>query len=146
MTLPSIIIKDILVAASIGVFGSENSAEWGIHIGKQIDSTDKNITIYDTGGQAPHPRWLLDYPSIQIVVRGNENGYQATYNKAQDIQKALLGYPSTDIGSDRLVYVLQTGNTAFIGYDPKNRPEFSLNFGLCIEPGTVGSYREPLGG
>lgn len=144
MIIPSKLIKDLLVAASLGVFASTNQNDWSINISKQPDAPDKSITVYDTGGLASNPRWLLDYPSVQILVRGSENSYEVTYNKTVQILNALLGYPSTTFGTDRLVMIIQLGNIAFLGYDKKNRPEISINFGLTIEPGTTGSYRDPI--
>lgn len=141
-SVPSTVIADILVAATVGASGGTN--DWAIYKSMQPDNPDAVVTVYDSGGQSPNPRWKLDYPSVQILVRGKENGYDALYAKAVAIQTALLGYPSATIGADRLVMVNQVGGITLIGYDKKRRPEISLNYALIVEPGTSGTYRDPL--
>lgn len=142
MTAPSVSAKDILESASVGTF---NSGAWPIHISKQPTDQDQAITIYDSGGLAPLPKWLLDFPSIQVVVRGNENSYSETYDKVKAVKDALLSLPSQDINGDRWVSVTMIGESAFLGYDEKSRPEFALNFRLIIEPAdAAGDHRDPL--
>ncbi len=142
MTVPSIGVKDVLVAANVGTF---NSGSWQIHVSKQPLEVDQSITIYDAGGLAPYPKWLLDFPSVQIIVRGLENSYETTYNKTKEVKDALLGLPSQDINGDRWVSVTMIGEMASLGYDEKQRPEFALNLRLIIEPAdAAGDYRDPL--
>jgi len=155
MTAPSIGIKDLLLAATpaVGVFGNPTQAQiasgvWGIFVSKQPDdagSPDRAITIYDSGGLDPSPGWLLDYPSVQVVVRGEQNRYSEAYDKAIEIQKVILGKAALDLNGDRWVQFNQAGGVGFIGYDQNRRPELSINFNLIIQPGvSSGQNRSPL--
>lgn len=143
MAAPSEGFRSLLVAAGIGTFNA--STGWSIHIGKEPTEPDTAITIYDSGGSPPNPKWLLDYPSVQVRVRGANGGYVAARAKAVDIKNALLGLDSQDIDGDRWVSVTMAGDIGLIGYDQSNRPLFSLNFRLIIEPQTAaGTNRDVL--
>lgn len=142
MTAPSIGAKDLLVAASIGVFGDATAA-WPIYISKLPDKPDNCIMLSDSGGLAANPKWLLDYPDISVVVRGTD--YGAAYSKMKAIKDKLLGLPPQQINGDNWDGVIQIGEFGFIGYDPKDRPMFSGTFRLFLEPANVaGDNRDPL--
>ena len=141
MTVPSQGISDLLVAASIGTFNAISG--WSIRISRQKDKPDSSVTIYDYTGENNNPRYLLDFPRVQIRVRGNQNGYVAAFDKSTDIMNALIGLPSQDINGDRWTAVNQVGGINALGYDDKDRPQFTLNFALIIEPPT-GTYRTSL--
>jgi len=134
-------IKDLLVTAGVGVFAATSG--WGIFIASEPNKPDTAITINSTGGQPSNPRFLVDFPSVQVMVRGDENGYQALWTKVKAVKDALLGLPSQDLSGDRWVAINQAGNEGFLGFDDNNRPRFSLNFNLIIEPAT-GTHRISL--
>lgn len=135
---PSVGAKDLLtthVATSL----------WQIEIGAMPDGPDHVISINDTGGFEPNPKWLLDYPTIQVLVRGGINDYLVAFNEAKAVKDILLGLTSTDLNGDRWVSVLLNSDLAFIGRDDQMRPVFSMNFGLIIQPQVVAdSNRLPL--
>jgi hypothetical protein len=146
VTIPSVLMKDTLVADGY-VFGG--SGDWKLWIGKQPASPDRTITIYDSAGGTPNPRWLLDYPSVQIRVRGGQSDYLLTANKATEIRNRLLGRPSYDAYDglgDRIVHINGLGDIAFAGWDEVTRPEFVFNLALIVEPSpsTTPTNREPL--
>lgn len=125
-------IKDLLVTAGVGTFGAASG--WSIFIEHMPDSPDTSICIYHGPGLTPNPKWAVDYPGIQIIVRGAEGGYVAFRQKAQDVKDVLLGLPSQDLNGDRWVGIWSQGDLASMGVDEKKRPKFSLNFNLIIEP------------
>lgn len=145
MTLPSVLMKDTLVADGFVLGGT---GQWSLWIGKQPTSPDRCITIYDGPGLAPNPRWLLDYPSVQIKVRGGQNDYKVAGDKATEVRNRLLGresYNAFDGLGDRIVMVNAIGDVAFTGWDDPVRPEFVFNLRLTIEPAnTAPTHREPL--
>jgi len=126
--------KDLLVAAGVGVFAATSG--WGIFIGKEPTAPHTIITAYNSGGTNPNPKFLLDFPSLQVRVRGAPNGYVAAEAKAKDVKNALLGLVSQDLNGDRWVSVTMAGDITPLGNDQQNRPMFSLNFNLIIEPAT----------
>lgn len=140
---PSVHLKDILADAGF-TFGG--AAEWSVWIGKQPTSPSRAITIYDSGGLAPNPKWLLDYPSVQIKMRGGPNDYDVVYTMARQVRDRLLGIASyTADNGDRIVHVNAIGDVAFTGWDDQSRPEFVFNFRMIIEPAPDAyTNREPL--
>lgn len=110
---------------------------WAIEIGAMPDTPNKLIGVYDTGGVDPNPKWLLDFPTLNIIVRGEINGYLDTYREAKAVKDILLGVDSQDLNGDRWVSVLMNGDMGFIGRDEAERPTFSMNFSLIIEPQSV---------
>lgn len=132
---PAEVIKDLLVTAEIGIFGTD------LYVGRLPDLPDACVVCYDTGGESPNPRFLLDYPQVMVKVRGTETGYSAGWLKAKAVKDALLGLPSQDIGSERWVSLSMMGDINFLGYEDKKRPVFSLNFRIIKEPAS-GTHRE----
>lgn len=123
-----------LLATHVGVSG------WQIEIGNMPDSPDRIIMISDTGGQDPNPKWLLDFPTIQIMIRGAVSGYLITAREGKAVKDLILGVASfTTSEGDRWVAANMNGDLGFIGRDENMRPLFSVNFALIIEPQVVGN-------
>ncbi len=147
MSLPSVLIKNTLVHDGF-VFGP--GGDWHVWIGKQPTTPDRTITIYDSGGRTPNPKWLLDYPSVQIRIRGGQNDYDVASQKAIEVRNRLLGRESYNdyAGSgDRIVAINGVGDVAFTGWEEGTiRPEFVINFTMIVEPSpaTTPTNREPL--
>ncbi len=137
MTDVSETLVDLLVTAGVGTKGGT------LFVGRLPTTPDAAIAAVITGGTPPNPKWLLDFPSVQVLTRGAKGGYQAAYTKAQAVKDALLGLPSQDVNGDRFVSVLLLGDLASLGFDESNRIIFSLNFSLIIEPAT-GTNRTAL--
>lgn len=135
---PSVGAKSI-IAAHAAISG------WQIEIGVMPTEPDEIIVITDTVGLSPNPKWLLDYPTLQIMVRGKTSGYLDTFNEAKAVKDLLLGLTSTDINGDRWDSITGNGDLGFIGRDEAMRPLFTMNFALIIEPQVVAdSNRLPL--
>lgn len=143
--LASAHIKDTLVNDGYS-FGTTTA--WSLYIGSQPDTPERVVTIYDSAGGTPNPRWLLDYPHVQIRVRGNVNDYQVASQKAIELRNRLLGRASYDAyngSGDRIVAINAIGDVAFVGKDEQHRPEFVFNLSLIVEPATTPeTQREPL--
>lgn len=131
MTAPSIGIRDLLVAAGVAILPSTGGS-WVVYISKMPDKQDQVISVYDSGGLAPWPHALLDFPDVTLNIRGGD--YEATYNKAKEVKDALLGLSPQTINGDGWRSVTMIGDLAFAGYDEKDRPMFSATFRLIIEP------------
>jgi len=135
--------SDLLIAAGVGNIATH--ATWPIHVFMMPNDPDNTIVVKDTGGPGDDPRWLLDFSRLQVMVRGSQNGYQATFQKAKDIKDVLLGLPSQDLNGDRWVSVTSGGGILPLGTDEIKRPLISINFQLIIEPGTSAlTNRDPL--
>ncbi len=142
-TFPSEDLRKILLDAS--VVSATPTAEWSVHIGILPKVPHKAIAISDTGGLPPNPKWLLDYPSCQIMVRGAPGGYSDARTKAIRIKDELLGITSLDVNSNRIVSITMAGDVTFLGPDENERPLFSLNFRLIVQPqASADTYRQSL--
>lgn len=133
---PSEDIVDILVAEGIGTAAAQSG--WGIYRRKEPDiegvSPNTVVTVYDTGGLDPNPKFLLDQPTIMIRVRGNPNEYDLTYTKCEAVKDALLGLVAQSIHGTFYVGIWQQSDIFFIGDDEKDRPVFTLNFLIRRQP------------
>ncbi len=134
-------IKDLLVAAGVGVFGATTG--WGIFIGALPSAPDTSITIREYIAGRPMPKFLIDFPSVQVMIRGAPGGYQAAKIKARDVMNALHSIPSQDLNGDRWNSIRALSTPGYLGSDDNNRPKFSVNFTLIIEPSS-GTHRESL--
>lgn len=141
MSSPADQISDLLPNTIVG-----GSTGWIRMVGKMPDSPNKVVCFYDTGGLPPNPKWLLDYRSIQVVVRGEPNTYGDTYTKIQEVRDKLLGLdPATLVSGDRIDGITGLGDINFLEYDLESRPKFSVNFRIFWEPATNAlTSREPL--
>ncbi len=136
-------IKDLIVTEGLATFAATSG--WGIFIAREPLSPDTVITVYDTGGLAPDPKWLLDYPSVQIRIRGAKGEYQAAYVKARQCRDTVLGCPSLDLNGDRWVSIVGLGDIISLGHDDNERPQFTTNFRLIIQPAvTAETKRQAL--
>lgn len=136
MKSPAIGIKDLLVAASVGVFAANSG--WSLSVGKLPTSPDTAITCVDTGGVSPFPHVALNFPSVQVLIRGNPGDYVGCHDKGRAVINALLGAGYAVVNTDKWEGITQIGDLAFIGFDEKNRPMFSANFSIRVEPSDLG--------
>ncbi len=123
-------IKDLLTA-HVGTSG------WTIEISQFPDTPDRVIMVSDTGGVEPNPKWLLDFPTVQVMVRGEVSGYLAAFREAKAVKDLLLGVPAQVLNLDRWDGITQNGDLAHIGRDKNMRPLFTLNFAIILEPQVV---------
>lgn len=138
MNPPSAILKDFLVTEGIGVFGAATG--WSIHVGVEPEEPDTTITLYDTPGEEPNPKWLVDYPHWQIRVRGAPNSYLGGYNKAAEVKAAMLGLPSQELGGIIFAGIYVITDIFLLMNDKKGRPIFVTNWrGIIHLPDGTGN-------
>jgi hypothetical protein len=143
MTAPSVGIKDLLVAAGVGYYETPSGNLPPIVISTMPDKPDTAICIYDSGGLAPDPRWLLNFPGATVQVRSLD--YLTAYNTIIACRVALLGkYPGT-VNGDGWYSITAVGDIGNMGRDQKNRIKLSTNYRLIILPAqATGDNRSPL--
>lgn len=142
MDAPEVSVKDILEEANVGVFAAPSG--WSLNIGRLPVTPETAIACVVTGGQSPWPHLLLNFPSIQVLVRGAKNGYMTAQSKAREVVDTLLGIPvTTTAGGDKITGITQIGDVSFVGYDASDCPMFSCNFSLIMEP-QAGGHRSPI--
>jgi len=122
MNAPSQDIKDILVADGIGTFGTD------LFVSKQPSTPDAVVTVYDTGGFAPEGMTADHYPTVQMLIRGDQNSYRTTYTKAESVRDSLHRLHDETWNSTKYIAIWAMSDIIFVGYDENERPEFSINF------------------
>lgn len=146
MTTPSPVsldISDILSTNGVGTLGANTG--WGIFVSREPDSPDTAITIFDSGNSLePNAKWLLEYPSFQVRVRGSENNYLSATAKIQEIKDVLLGLPPQTRNGTNYRGVWQQTEIIPLGYDDQNRPLLVQNYRTVREPTSTGTNRIPL--
>lgn len=126
----SIDIKNLLATNGIGEFAGSDA--WAIYIGREPQSPDDVVTIYDTGG-IPFDNIcekLLDKFAFQIRVRGNS--YLEVSQKILEIS-AFLNLTKnllvTNDGGETLYQLIAVStNPESIGYDENERNIWTANF------------------
>ena len=115
-----------------------NGITTSIFVGHEPGEPDACVTVYDTGGEAPDPKFALDNPTVQVRTR--DASYMAAYWKARNIQDILLGCGQFS-GNDSNLYVGVTAATGVIVLerDNQNRTVCVMNFNVYMQPGTVGN-------
>jgi hypothetical protein len=137
MSSPSAGIAGIINTASLATSGVD------LFVGRiPEDNPNFAIGVLEAGGPAPNPKWVRDDYDLQIIVRGDVNGYSAAWDKAIAIKNLLLGHAPATVGSDIYARFIMRGNVGFIGYDSLQRPKFSSNWRITIDGVAVGNRLE----
>ena len=121
MNSAAVDVKDIIVAAGLGVFGTT------LHIAGMPDTPDLCIAVYDIAGLSAELNYDWQYPAVQVQVRGKAGSYTDAYNKLKAISDLLHGKQETRGGS---VYKLiqQEGDISHVSTDDTRRPLLTTRF------------------
>jgi hypothetical protein len=146
MNDPATSIRSYLATVGFVMYNSSTPlAAFSMHLGKLPDKPDAAILINSTGGMPPEPRLLLNYPSVQVVVRGAPSGYVAAAAKIQEVVNALVGATPGNLSGDVYRGCIQVGDVSYLGQDENTRDLFSANFRFFVEPAQVaGGHRVPI--
>ena len=119
-------VKDMLLDSASGlslVFATD------LFIAVEPDKPDLCVTVFDTGGKMPdHTIHRLDYPTIQVRIRGDEGGYMAAYALAEDIKEYLRGVHGETWNTTKYIGIWAMSDIIPLGLDEKKRPRFTINF------------------
>ncbi len=138
---PSQDIAAILAAAGIGTVAATSG--WAIFESRLPDGTnvpDTVIAVIDSpAGRDANPKLALDYPAVQILVRGAKDDYRAAHAKAVAIKDELLGKdPITQANTNYRGFHMR-GDIGLLDYDESDRPLITMNFELNVEPASAGN-------
>ena len=139
MSTPAENVKDLLVTAGVGVFAA--STGWCLLIDRDSEARagqipDTTIVVRDTGGFDPMliTTGTIYRPTVQLLLRGAQNGEAAAKAKARETWDALIGLPKTTVDGNVVVGIWGMGDVAYLGHDSQNRPRHSMNIRLAWEP------------
>ena len=139
---PGYDVATVLDAAAVASLGTDLFAEF------LPDSPNKAVICKTTGGPGANPKYLLDRPTVQVLVRCNPQSelgaFTAGWALALACKNALLGLTPQTVNTTRITGVTMLSDIANIGIDEKNRQHLSMNFILWTEP-AAGTYRTALG-
>lgn len=134
-------IIEIMVGANLGVLGPGLTTDpWPIFEGQFSETRDQCIMVRDVGGRPPEVKVAIDYPAVQVNVRGDEEGYMAAREKAQEIFVALHAIDSSPTPYPELTSCLGL-QPVFLGYDASKRPVWAVNFNCIVSKDPEG-YRD----
>lgn len=127
-------IADFLQTSGVGTKGT--TIIIGEVPGKE-DTDDLIVMLFETAGIASDH--TLDgardvNPGLMVRVRGKRNGYKAGREKAESVDNLLDGLANTTLGTHIYKFIIASHQPAYIGLDPKDRPEWSQNFRVCRTP------------
>lgn len=134
-------LKDELEAAGVGTFAAETG--WSLRVGKEPAKPNRTVTLYDTGGPEPNPKFLLEEPRVLARVRGEPDDYPGASAKALEVRDALLGSPRKTINGTVYVGIWADSDPSLLEYDEESRPIFVVNFRTVREPAS-GTHRQSL--
>lgn len=128
-------VQTALINAGVGQ-KTNSTTDWMIYKWSMQDSdpastktiADRAICIYDSPGMPPEEGLMLDYPDIQIVVRGKPDDARAVRDKMQDAFLALHAQ-EPDIGVPPFVYFYAKHSAPLsLGIDERRRLKMAWNF------------------
>jgi hypothetical protein len=122
VNIASVDIKDFLVAAGVGTFGTD------LFVSEEPQDPDAVVTVYDTGGFDSEASYEYERPTVQVRIRGAKGGYIAAANKAIAIKAELHGKYSETINNARYIGIWMQGDILPLGDDEKGRPVLTVNF------------------
>jgi hypothetical protein len=127
MGSPAKDIATILQTDGVGTLGST------IFYGKLPKDIDSCVVVFDTGGVYANPKWKRDELLVQVIIRGPKEGYEAGYALAKKVKDSLLGRDAVTVDSIDYIFFVMNGDINALGYDDRNRPQFSTNWRICRE-------------
>lgn len=127
MGSPAKDIAKLLEDGKVGRLGRK------IFYGQMPEDKEPAVAVLDTGGVFANPLWKRDEFTIQVLVRGKPQDYEAGYKLAKDVKDVLLGCKPVTIDSIDYILFVMIGDITSLGYDEQKRPRFSLNFRIVKE-------------
>lgn len=104
-----------------------------LYVGREPDSPDNCVTIFDTPGGPPQLVLGTDgneyyFPTIQVRVRNND--YRIGYNLAHDIMVSLHARGQQTWGGTLYSVIKAMADPALLNWDENGRARFVVNFEL----------------
>lgn len=115
------------IAQMISSISSMPAFGTGVYVGREPDTPDNTITVFDTGGFEPLVTSFYEKPTVQVRVRNKS--YSIGYQLLDEIKQSLHGSYTNEEGG--LIYaILVMADITGLGYDTNGRALLVLNFAL----------------
>lgn len=119
---PAYALAKYLDSLSLGKFAET------LFVSHEPNSPDVCVSLYDTGSfRQDEGMTGLAFPSVQIRIRGDKNGYLKAYDKADAVKKALLAIRPGTYSGQRIGGCHHISGPMLIGYDESRRPIVTVN-------------------
>ena len=113
-----------------------------IFVSKEPDTPIECITLYNYSDAEPDPKFLMDFPSIQ--VRSRAMTYESAYNNALTVFNALVGKDAFTKNTTRYTGVFAQTSIFDIGIANNDNFVCGFNLRLIVEPVTDGQHRRSI--
>lgn len=117
----------ILTAAAVATTGA-TSTGWTLKYRDLEPTPAQMVAVIPSGGLDGEQVVELDYPSVQVLVRGSSAAGSALETQVAAVNAALHLYSGT-VNGRVYVNIARKGDVLWLGRDQNQRPMYSLNFG-----------------
>lgn len=130
---------DYLVSLGFNVFPDAN------YMPDVEESKLPALFIFSSGGSEPDKDLPIEYPTFQIIIKGrsykmDSSQMDATEHLAMDVINTIRTEEQLYIGANLVYYIRpMQSNPIPIGLDTYDRPVYSTNFSLKLQPIKEGS-------
>lgn len=118
----------ILTAAGVCTTGA-TSTGWTLKYRDLEPTPAQMVAVIPSGGLDGEQLVELDYPSVQVLIRGSSVASSGLEAKVAAVNAALHLYSGT-VNGRVYVNIARKGDVLWAGRDQNQRPIYSLNFGL----------------
>lgn len=116
-------LKDILVANSLGVFGTD------LFVTRAPEEPNTLTAILPYGGQGPartHSGTDRRFPRVQVLTRSMDP--EVAYQKADAVRAVFVAYPQTQIGPRVYEAIIPLGEPQPLLRDTQGRTPVVVNY------------------
>lgn len=105
-----------------------------IFCGRMPDDPDICIGVFQYGGQPiDEVTEDMEFPGLQVVIRGAKNGFDAGMTMAEAVRAALHGITDTTLTTTYYYRISANQSPEQMGLDANDRPLFVINFSVQKE-------------
>jgi hypothetical protein len=109
-----------------------------LFLGRMPETPDLCVAVYEYQGLAPMETFgaagfVIDKPSIQVMVRATRDDYPTARNLAQDLRILLAAVSDTTINGLRVVRLASNGSVIPLGTDDLDRPRLVFNLDCFVD-------------
>lgn len=131
-------IAEYLATVGIGTLAGASNSGFGIYIGREPETPNDVITVFDTGGQEAFADIELYTPTILVRVRADD--YEDAYEKHGEIRDALIIPTARYLGVNhetRYIGIWMASDIFTLGRDGNDRILMTANYRIQRQPAVV---------
>lgn len=106
---------------------SPSTSQWRLFYRDLEPTPDRVVAVMPSGGQQGDGSVQIDYPSVQVLVRGSITESSGLETTVQAVNATLHLFDGP-VNGRGYVNITRQGDVHFLGRDGNQRPTYSLNF------------------